>query len=213
MAEFVTKEIAGWLPALKGMRGPLKSYDRNDSYEDEFGIVIGPNDYDLLKRLTQAGPEHCKALRQIYVWVEITANRAWWQEWATYRIGVDTNSESTMHRIIKDGIAANEIDFPWFEDPILDQSMINVVNAVNKTIRRYKQTEDKEMKEILFQAIKSLLPEGYMQTRYISVSYAALRNMYHQRKNHRLPSWNKDFVSWVHTLPYSEFITGEWPAL
>ena len=59
--------------------------------------------------------------------------------------------------------------------------------------------------------IKSLLPEGYIQTRLVTLSYATLKNMYNQRKNHRLPQWNTDFVSWVHTLPYSEFITDEWP--
>jgi hypothetical protein len=33
--------------------------------------------------------------------------------------------------------------------------------------------------------------------------------MYRQRKSHRLPQWNKYFVEWVKSLPYSEFITGD----
>ena len=39
-------------------------------------------------------------------------------------------------------------------------------------------------------------------------NYETLANMYHQRKHHRLPQWSRDFVEWIHTLPYSEFITG-----
>ena len=33
--------------------------------------------------------------------------------------------------------------------------------------------------------------------------------MYEERKDHRLPEWNKVFVDWVKTLPYSEFITND----
>lgn len=48
-----------------------------------------------------------------------------------------------------------------------------------------------------------------MYTRLVCLNYQVLQNMYHQRHNHTLPEWNTDFVSWVNTLPYSEFITGE----
>lgn len=69
MVEFQTIEVAGFLPAIAGMRHPLKSYSKADSKHDEEGnIRIGKNDYDLAKRLCQAGsPEHAKFLRQIQV--------------------------------------------------------------------------------------------------------------------------------------------------
>lgn len=69
MAYFQTVEIAGFMPAIAGMRHPLKSYDKADSQIDEDGnLVLGINDYNLAKRLIQAGsPEHAKFLRQICV--------------------------------------------------------------------------------------------------------------------------------------------------
>ena len=52
MAKFKTLEVGGFEGAIHGMRNPLKSYDKSDSkYTDPFTFIIGPNDYDLAKRL------------------------------------------------------------------------------------------------------------------------------------------------------------------
>ena len=106
MVEFQTVEIAGFAPAIAGMRHPLKSYDKADSvYDEEGNLHIGQNDYNLAKRLCQAGSsEHAKFLRQIEVWVNITAPRFWWTEFDTYKIGTTANSQSTLHALMRDGI-------------------------------------------------------------------------------------------------------------
>jgi len=39
-------------------------------------------------------------------------------------------------------------------------------------------------------------------TRILTVSYQALRNMYHARRNHRHPDW-QIFCSWCEQLPYA----------
>ncbi len=69
MVNFQTIEIAGFISAIAGMRHPLKSYDKADSQIDDQGnLVIGQNDYNLARRLCEAGsPEHAKFLRQIEV--------------------------------------------------------------------------------------------------------------------------------------------------
>jgi len=59
--------------------------------------------------------------------------------------------------------------------------------------------------------LKAMLPESFIQKRTVCLNYETLAAMYRQRKNHRLLQWSKDFVEWVHTLPYNEFITGIWP--
>lgn len=207
MVNFQTVEIAGFAPAIGGMRHPLKSYDRADSHIDENGaLVIGKEDYMLAKRLVQAdGSEHAKFLRQVEVWVNITAPRSWWQEYATYKIGTVENSQSTMHRLLKDGISREEVYYNWDMNEDIDRAMINQINAVNSLIDYYNI----EPNEKLFENIKSLLPEGYLQTRMCSLNYEVLRNMYKQRKNHRLSGWSTDFVDWIHTLPMFEWITGE----
>ena len=64
-------------------------------------------------------------------------------------------------------------------------------------------------KEYYHQMLKGMLPESFLQKRTVCLNYEVLATMYHQRKNHRLPQWSVDFVSWVETLPYHQFITGE----
>ena len=116
-----------------------------------------------------------------------------------------------MHRLLKDGISKEEIDFPWGVSEVTDNHMINQINVVNSVIDLYANTENEDEKQTLFLAIKALLPEGYLQTRMVSLNYEVLRNMYRQRKNHRLSHWNKDFVEWIKSLPMSEWITEEFP--
>lgn len=47
------------------------------------------------------------------------------------------------------------------------------------------------------------LPESWLQKRTITLNYENLRNMYHQRKNHKLTEWHS-FCRWVETLPYAK---------
>ena len=82
------------------------------------GFMIGPNDYDLMMRLRNAGTDHRKFMRMIIVYVDITAPLYWWKEFKTYRAGrkfgddepdiidegyleydIEMNSCSTMHKI------------------------------------------------------------------------------------------------------------------
>lgn len=53
------------------------------------------------------------------------------------------------------------------------------------------------------------MPSGHMQKRVWMFSYQALRRIYLQRRNHRLPQWRM-FCEWIETLPFAnEFITIE----
>lgn len=69
--------IAGFKPALKAMRNPYDSWEKSDSTTDEGFYVVGDADKELSKKLQTAGPEHCKHLRMIMVWADITAPRYW----------------------------------------------------------------------------------------------------------------------------------------
>jgi hypothetical protein len=213
MVNFQTIEVAGFAPAIAGMRHPLKSYDKADSaYDEEGNLHIGQNDYDLAKRLCQAGsPEHAKFLRQIGVWVNITAPRFWWTEFDTYKIGTTANSQSTMHTLIRDGIKEEDIYFYFGEDEAANDAMRAYLIALNELIELYKTLDAGEIKEQYFEKIKAMIPEGFIQTRMVSLNYQVLRTMYNQRKNHRLAGWNTDFVTWVNSLPVAEWITGNFP--
>ena len=67
---------------IEGMRNPMNSHDRSDSeFEtagyDIVGFNLGPNDHDLMQRLSNAGTEHRKYLRMMPVYVRITAPLYW----------------------------------------------------------------------------------------------------------------------------------------
>lgn len=211
--EFNTLDVQGFDSALRGMRNPLKSYNKMDSKwvldnADEH-FIIGPNDYKLAKSLWKGGTEHRKWMRQVIVWVEITAPRYWWSEFDTYKIGTSANSESTMHTILKEDFNVSEFEWPNFDNGDWDiMAAFNDYIDIIKTVRDRAGEVYGEKKEYYQQMLKAMLPESFLQKRTICLNYEVLATMYRQRKNHRLPQWSKSFVSWIKTLPYDEFITG-----
>ena len=123
MLKIENTEVLGWEHAIRGMRNPMNSWEKSDSYEtdcehfhcgdagisgnckeclgDRFSIfpVIGPNDLDLMKRLRNAGTDHRKFMRMIVVYADLTAPLYWWKEYDTYKVATVANSCSTMHKI------------------------------------------------------------------------------------------------------------------
>lgn len=73
MIKFENTEVFNIKGALRGMRNPKNSWDRSDSKQYDSSFVIGEKDMVLASRLTIAGPEHAKYLRQIFISVDITA--------------------------------------------------------------------------------------------------------------------------------------------
>ena len=66
----------------------------------------------------------------------------------------------------------------------------------------------KVQEEENIEKLRQIMPMGYMYTKTCMFSYAALRNIYHARRNHKLKEWHT-FCAWIERLPYSELITGK----
>lgn len=87
MIKFEKTEVFGWEHAIRGMRNPMNSWEKSDSefeedadfdpYDYPCGLKLGQNDYDLMKRLRNAGTDHRKFMRMITVYVDITAPLYW----------------------------------------------------------------------------------------------------------------------------------------
>ena len=73
MIKFENTEVFNIKGALRGMRNPKNSWDRSDSKQSDGSFIMGEKDTALASRLTIAGPEHAKYLRQIFISVDITA--------------------------------------------------------------------------------------------------------------------------------------------
>ncbi|MGI5927773.1 MAG: hypothetical protein ACOX8A_11460 [Thermacetogeniaceae bacterium] len=201
MVLFENTEVYGIAAAIRGMRNPLESHHKSDSYYENGTYILGKNDMDLAMKLVLAGSEHRKFLRQIFVTVDITAPRYWFAEFDTYKVGATANSTSTMHTLAKKPITIDmfEIDSNKTEDAYWNI----VINHLEDLRQKYNSTKNYKW----FRLLKQSLPEGFKQKRTVSLNYEVLRSMFHQRKNHKLIEWREDFANWVKSLPYSEFIT------
>lgn len=190
-------ETAGWMGAIRGMRNPLNSWDRNDSFMKGLNCeipVLGKNDLDLALRLCKAGSEHRKWMRQIFVSMDITAPLYWWKEMDQYRIGCTTNSTSTMHKLASTPITINCFETGDMVDDITFNGCTPVsvvwedlINACEALRQCYNETKD----ERYWKELIRLLPESWLQTRTWTANYEVLHNIYHQRKSHRLVEWKE----------------------
>ena len=191
--------------AIRGARNPMNSWNRMDSYYDEEGnYILGPNDLDLAKRLRQAGSDHRKFIRQIFVSVDITAPLYWWKEYDTYKVATVANSTSTMHKIHSKPFSLDDFSHDHMTAYALSV-MEMVVNELEKIRLRYMETKSKDDWYDMIQ----LLPSSYNQMRTCTFNYETLVNIYHARKNHKLAEW-QEFCDWIRTLPYAkELIIGE----
>ncbi len=174
--------------------------------------VLGPNDLSLAQKMIKAGTSDRKFLRQIMVSVDIKAPLYWWKEFDTYKIGTTANSTSTMHKLASTPITMDCFetgdmdpnfmiikDSPHSLDMYLSEYWNMLITDLEHLRKKYNETKDQRYwKELI-----RLLPEAWLQTRTVTMNYEILRNIYTQRRNHRLVEWH-DFCSWVRTLPYSE---------
>ena len=222
--KFENTEVWGFEHSLRGMRNPKNSWNRSDSYYEydnkkycvtkDANFVIGENDMKLAQTLIKAGNEHRKFMRQIFVSVDITAPLYWWKEFDTYKVGTVANSTSTMHKLATTPITLDcfEIDdydrnLSLADNPKDDDGLDNIstfeediIYVLENIRQKYLETKDKRY----WKELVRWLPESWLQKRTITMNYENVRNMYFQRRNHKLTEWSESFIKWVESLPYAE---------
>ena len=134
----------------------------------------------------------------------------------TYKIGTTANSTSTMHKLTSkpitiecfeggdyNGILKVYNGEPYNEDFTINDIWNDILNHCETLRKRFLETKDvRYWKELI-----RLLPESWLQTRTWTANYAVLRNIYFQRKNHKLTEWHQA-CEWIESLPYAkELIT------
>ena len=211
---FNKTKVEGFEPAVRGMRNALASWAKSDSHYNEFGkFVIGETDLDLAQRLIKAGSPDRKFMRQIEVWVDITAPMYWWSQYDTYKVATVANSTSKMHKLASTSIEKDCFELDDYEGTLeIGDSCVGVeteaiLHFLEQLRQKYNETKDKRYwKELI-----RWLPEGWLQTRTVSLNYETLRSIYFQRRNHKLTEWHS-FCDWIKTLPYAQELicyTGE----
>ena len=205
-------EVFNFEGAFRGLRNPMNSWNKSDSYIDALAnkYIVGENDLKLAQRMIGAGTDESKFMRQIFVSMDITAPLYWWKEADTYKIATVANSCSTMHKITSDEITEENYSFdPEPDKPLTDlptNDYVRILDIKNRAVadvewlrKKYNETKDKRYWRLLIQ----INPDGWLQKRTWTGNYQNLRNMYFARKNHKLIEW-RQFCQIIEQLPYSK---------
>lgn len=157
-------------------------------------LVKSDNDHLLerlwkrARKLSGLGNGHDKFLRMLRVDLLITAPLYWWKQFDTYKVGTVTQSESTMHTLMKSPITQD-----MFEGEISPTFI--------KVLEDFRLAGD-------FDSLNRYLPHSFLQTRVVSTNYAVLQNILKQRLGHKLVEW-RDFCNQVlGQILFPEFL---WP--
>jgi hypothetical protein len=142
------------------------------------------------KRLAKSpiGSGHNNFLKGIIVQMDVEAPQYIWMQIERYQFFTIISSQSKMHKL-KEIIKApcNGSIYDGVKEMLMENETYGDIYSLD--------------------SIMTEVPMGLELTAGISTNYMCLRNMYHQRKNHRLEFWTKVFCPWVEGLPRAdEFI-------
>ena len=145
---------------------------------------------------------HDQFLTGAVVNFDLTISNKAWVEAERYTFLNFISSMSTMHRIarFKLGDFCNEYTSP--AEIAEAERLQDAYNAI------YAQTDPEGKKRAYLELLYNL-PSGFELMAGMTTNYRALKNIYAQRRNHRLPDWHV-VCDWIETLPLAaELITGK----
>ncbi len=186
----------------------VKTYDLAESVKaSKYPMAIDtdlPSELvtETVKKLAQSGKGegHDQFLTGCLVAFDLRCSNKMWVEMERYGFVYFVSSQSTMHRASKFKLE--------------NQCNKYVDKLILKRLEEIKQDyldcdpDDKQEKAERYLKLLYNLPSGFELTARLTTNYRALKTVYAQRKNHRLPEW-REFCNWIETLPHSEFIIGE----
>lgn len=165
------------------MRTELQDYNRELNEKDIKRVL------SLIKANDSDNQAHGQFLTGIRVNFDLSFSNKVWVEALRYRFLCVVSSESTMHKITKFDLDER---YNEYVDPRIIEIMKELVDEYNTN------PSAEQYLKVLYSN-----PSGFNVTARMTTNYRCLRNIYKQRKNHRLPEW-REFCKWIETLPYAE---------
>lgn len=163
---------------------------------------------NLVKATKDGNTAHSQFLTGIRVNFDLTCSNKMWVEAERYRFLEFVSSQSTMHRITK-------FDLNQAYNRYVDKRIVEIMKEKVKEYNAFIEVREAakghpevvaELNKILKEMYLEILysnPAGFTLTARMTTNYRCLRNIYKQRKDHRLPEW-REFCKWIETLPYAE---------
>lgn len=152
---------------------------------------------------------HDQFLTGIRVSFDLTFSNKAWVEAERYRFLEFVSSQSTMHRITKFDL---DDCYNGYVDPraiAIMKEKVAEYNALAKELEgtsKEKEATIRYIKNMMTQKYLEILytnPAGFTLTARMTTNYRCLKNIWRQRRNHRLPEW-RQFCKWIETLPYAK---------
>lgn len=174
---------------------------------EEFRECMSGEDYLKAEKVacnlanTGGGMAHDQWLTGITVTFDVTATLQWWPEAQRYKFLNFISSTSKMHKLSKMDIrkCCNE-----YVSPAAIYNAKIWQEEFRKAQEKYK--EGLISKEALDEAFFTMIynvPLGFELTAGMITNYRCLRNIYRQRRKHRLKEWQV-FCNWIETLPEAD---------
>lgn len=145
---------------------------------------------------------HDQFLTGILVSFDVTFSNKAWVEAERYRFLSFVSSESSIHRITKFDLKSQCNEY-------VDPRIIDIVQEKIDAYNQLKQDEnmtaeerpyvDEKLKQMYLEILYNV-PAGFQLTARLTTNYRCLKNIWRQRRNHRLPEW-REFCKWIETLP------------
>lgn len=176
-------------------------YPMRTSTKDLLTTSIEGKDIDraisLSKATLKGNQAHDQFLSGIRIAFDLRCSNKMWVEAERYRFLTFVSSQSTMHRITKFDLSDQ---YNKYVDPSIIAIMKQKVAAYNYLVEK-EDTNPEILKEKYLEILYSN-PAGFELTARMTTNYRCLKNIYKQRKDHRLPEW-REFCSWIETLPFA----------
>lgn len=181
-------EVVGVAHAVYSCTKPffLTTAGTYDTFLDD--LALKDKAYTIADKLAWRNNGESKFLRMIMANMEIRAPRAWWSHYDTYKIGTVAQSESTMHALSKRDLLLVDCEIG---------TSIHSIQAFNEIRDDPTHTIDE---------LKYALPEGFLQSRVVTISYAALQTAWYQRHVQERLGWWKTFLTILPLLPHSQWL-------
>ena len=166
--------------------------------------------HNLSKACDRGNGAHGQFMTGIRVNFDLTFTNKAWVEAERYRFLEFVSSQSTMHRITKFNLREQ---YNEYVDSRIIDIMEEKVAEYNKLVEMRDSLNEyaadqlkKDLNDAITKKYLQILysnPAGFNITARMTTNYRCLKNIYIQRKNHRLPEW-REFCKWIETLPYFE---------
>lgn len=159
---------------------------------------------NLSNACNEGNGAHGQFLTGIRVAFDLTCSNKMWVEAERYRFLEFVSSQSTMHRITKFDLSNQ---YNEYVDPRIISIMKEKINQYNVLLDNITNSDDEVDRDIFSDLAKKKYleilycnPAGFELTARLTTNYRCLKNIYIQRKDHRLPEW-REFCAWIETLP------------